>query len=68
MTMSEDKKNGKQNKTVKPFDPMTLRGVAVRNRILAAANGHVFRIGTGRASRRRSTTSITFRVRWAASA
>ncbi|MGY5203523.1 NADH:flavin oxidoreductase/NADH oxidase [Bifidobacterium adolescentis] len=33
MTMSEDKKNGKQNKTVKPFDPMTLRGVTVRNRI-----------------------------------
>lgn len=31
--MSEDKKNGKQNKTVKPFDPMTLRGVTVRNRI-----------------------------------
>lgn len=46
--MSEDKKNGKQNKTVKPFDPMTLRGVTVRNRILAAANGHVFRIGAGR--------------------
>lgn len=31
--MSKDKKNGKQNKTVKPFDPMTLRGVTVRNRI-----------------------------------
>ena len=33
MTLSEDKKTGKQNKTVKPFDPMTLRGVTVRNRI-----------------------------------
>ena len=67
MTMSEDKKNGKQNKTVKPFDPMTLRGVTVRNRIWLPPMDTYSALART-ASRRRSTTSITFRVRWAASA
>ena len=67
MTMSEDKKNGKQNKTVKPFDPMTLRGVTVRNRIWLPPMDTYSALAQD-ASPRHSTTSITFRVRWAASA
>lgn len=67
MTMSEDKKNGKQNKTVKPFDPMTLRGVTVRNRIWLPPMD-TYSDWRRTASPRHSTTSITFRARWAASA
>ena len=69
--MSEDEKKAKRSKkaktngTVGLFDPMTLRGVTVRNRIwLPPMDTYWPRM----ACPRHSTTSIMCRVPWAVSA
>ena len=61
------KKKGKKKGSVRLFEPMTLRGVTMRNRIWLPPWTRI-RHSHRMASLRHSTTSIMYRVPWAVSA